>query len=175
MTCELTRPTRGGAGTYTLAYDAKNRLRTVTTCCGMSATTSSYKYDPFDFRIEKVEAGSTYRYSLEGEHLDVVRNGSNQVLASFSRGVEIDEVVSGYMRPTASSPFVGYVFPHDALRSVRALSGRTAKGTYLGGLLGNVVYDPFGIDTPVGTPPPSLTPRLRYTGRELDLNAGGLY
>ena len=74
-------------------YDQKNRMTRLSKAGGLEWT---FKYDPFDQRIEKAGPLGRRLYHLEGEHLESVYDGNGNTLARYFRGVVIDEIVHGY-------------------------------------------------------------------------------
>ena len=117
-----------GSNTTGLTYDARNRP--------IAIGANTYKYDPFDYRIEKSGSGGTLQYLLEGEHVEAVYKNT-QVEAKYLRGAVIDEVVMGHEKDAANQ-LTPYNFHHDALQSLNAKTGPD------GALLQTVAYGAFG-------------------------------
>jgi RHS repeat-associated protein len=114
----LTRKTLLATGNYSqYTYDAENRLTQVQEFAAgnpTAITTSSYRYDGFGRRIEKVANGQTKRYVYDGEDILLEYNGSNVLQARYTHGPGIDEplsrtpvtpgVGSGHQAVLASTP-----------------------------------------------------------------------
>jgi RHS repeat-associated protein len=159
----ITKKDGSGSTLQSSVYDAKGRLKSVTTS-GQSRTTQM-KYDPYDYRFFKYDSRGNQDYYLEGEHLDGIMSG-NQWQAKYMRGVVIDEIVNGYQFDT-SGTWTNYTFHHDALQSVLGLSGHD------GTVLQAISYGPFG--EVIGTAGAVNNNHLNYTGREEDPDSGLMY
>lgn len=155
-----------GAGTKLvhLEYDQRRLAKVM----GVNNQVSglSFDYDANAYRIQKQSAAGTKRYLLEGEHLEVVYNGNNQVTATYLRGAVIDEVINGFEK-NASGVMENRTFHHDQVNSVVALSDHN------GSKVQSIAYGPFGES--LGTATGSSQNAMQYTGREKDGETGLYY
>ena len=124
----LTRKTLLATGNYTAyTYDAENRLIKVEEfAAGAStpATTSTYRYDGFGRRIEKIGNGVTRRYVYDGEDILLEYDGTNTLVARYTHGPGIDEPIA------VTKGSSTYFYHQDGLGSVTDLTdsaGVTAK------------------------------------------------
>lgn len=147
--------TQTGTGAKTMAWDAKNRVASVTT----GSTTESYAYDPMDHRIKRAGgAVGNLDYFLEGDHLESVYSGG-QLQEKYFRGSTIDELVAGYTYQ--SGTLTPFMFQHDQVMSVSATT------TPNGGTQATQTFWAFGeTQSTTGT----TVTRQQYTGRENDGN-----
>ena len=102
---------------------------------------------------------------LEGEHLEAVYDGSEQILAKYLRGVVVDEIVNGYYYDEYGKK-TNYTFHHDHLSSVAALTAHE------GSTVETTKYGPFGEEI---ASTGSSENFLKYTGREHDAEIGLYY
>ncbi|MEW6401338.1 MAG: RHS repeat-associated core domain-containing protein [Chloroflexota bacterium] len=153
---------KNGAGTViqSIAYDAKGRAKSITTSGVGTAT--DLTYDPYDYRIGKIDSTGSRKYLLEGEHLEAIVSDNNWK-AMYLRGTVIDEIVNAYYFGT-DGKWVNYTFHHDALQSVLGLSGHE------GSVLQTISYGPFG--EKIATTGNANNNGLHYTGREEDPDTG---
>lgn len=147
--------TQTGTGAKTMAWDAKNRVASVST----GSTTESYAYDPMDHRIKRTGGSlGNLDYFLEGDHLESVYSGGT-LQEKYFRGSTIDELVAGYTYQ--SGTLTPFMFQHDNVMSVSA----TTKTN--GGAQAAQTFWAFGeTQSTAGTP----VTRQQYTGRENDGN-----
>jgi RHS repeat-associated protein len=146
-----------GSVVTSLSYDGRNRATAI--------GANTFKYDPFDYRIEKSNSGGIFQYLLEGEHVEAVYR-TGQVEAKYLRGVIVDEIVMGFEKD-AGNQLTAYNFHHDSLQSLNAKTGPD------GSVLQTASYGAFGNLLDETNPNPNAT-YVRYTGRELD-NTGFYY
>jgi RHS repeat-associated protein len=154
----MTRKTAkvGGAVT-TYEYDAENKLVWVVT----GGTTSKYKYDGLDRRVEKEVIAVTtkvtrYIYDLQDILLEL--DGSNNIVARYTHGVGIDEPL---IRETSGTN----IFYHaDGLGSITELSNQS------GTVVQRYTYSSFGeIESQLDT---NFVQPYTFTGREFDGEVG---
>jgi RHS repeat-associated protein len=146
--------------TWTLTWDTLDRLSAID-----GGFEARYVYDPLGRRIEKTEAGETFRYQYDG--LDVVAEyavaagGASSLAATWVFGPGLDEPLKIRRGATLAA------YHGDGLGSILAVSQVTATGatdllTYR--------YDAFGgLEATSG----SFDSTYTFTGRELDRS--GLY
>ncbi|HQY57678.1 MAG: RHS repeat-associated core domain-containing protein [Nitrospira sp.] len=160
----LTRKTLLATGNYSqYTYDAENRLTQVQEFAAgnpTAITTSSYRYDGLERRIEKVANDQTKRYVYDGEDILLEYDGSNVLQSRYTHGPTADE-------PIAVTNGGNTFFYHaDGVGTVTELTdsvGVVAKA---------YVYDSYGtILEATG----SLDQSYGYTGRELDQESGLYY
>ena len=152
---------RDGAGTILQSYtfDSKNRITAID---GPNLAANSYRYDPGDYRIEKIDSDNTRHYLLEGEHLEAVYDDTGVLRDRYLRGFVIDEIVNAELEDSTGSR-VNLSFHQDQLGSVEAVSDHT------GSTVAAARFGPFGnLVESTGVSPNYL----RYTGRELDADTG---
>jgi len=115
--------------------------------------TTTFRYDPFGWRIQKSGPLGTTNYLYDGANdIEEVDNAGN-VLARYTQGREIDESLAMFRSGTAS------YYEHDGVNSITSLSNGTAApaNTY--------TFDSFGeLTASTG----SITNPSQYTGREFD-------
>jgi RHS repeat-associated protein len=140
-----------GTNITSFAWDSENRLTQVTLPGTGGAVT--FKYDPFGRRIRKVSAAGTTDYVYDGANtLDEV-DGSGGVLARYSHGRGVDELLL-QLRSGVTNSYEG-----DALGSITSLSNAAAQ------LASTYTYSAFGnLDGSSVTAANSF----RYTGRDFD-------
>jgi len=138
-------------GTTNYTWDYENRLTQVT-LPGQGGTVT-FKYDPFDRRIEKISPTTTSIFAYDGDNLVETVDSSGGVVARYMQQQNIDEPLA-MQRGSATS-----YYEQDGLGSVTSLTN--AAGT----LAQSYAYDSFGNTTNSSG---SLTNFFRYTGREFD-------
>jgi len=131
----------------TYNYNQKRRVTTIT----QGKDTYTYKYDPNGHRISNHGPNLAHNYFLQAENLEAVYNDQNLPIQTCLRGVVIDEIVSCINNGT------NYTYHHDHLNSVTALTDNAGNPAQ------TFEYSPFGETLGNGTE------RMRYTGREADL------
>jgi RHS repeat-associated protein len=119
----------------------------------------TFKYDPFGRRIYKSSSAGTSVYAYDGDNLVEETNSSGAVVARYTQGEDIDELLAMLRNATTSYYHV------DGLGSVTSLSNGA------GALAQTYAFDSFGNQTSSSG---SLTNSFRYTAREFD-NETGLY
>ena len=133
-------------------WDFENRL-VQAVVPGANGGTTTFKYDPFGKRIEKLSPNATSIFLYDGVDLIETINGSGSEIANYTRTRKIDETLAELRGST-----VDY-YQTDGLRSTTSLSSSsgTVASTY--------TYDSFGnITNFTGT----LRNPFQYTGREYD-------
>jgi RHS repeat-associated protein len=155
--------TDGGTNTYT--YDVLNRQT------GMAGPggTAEYIYDAFGRRAAKVVDGTTTYYVYNDAYQVIEeRNGSDQLLARYTYGGYVDEVLT--MEHSGNT----YTYHRDALGSVTEVTDGS------GGLLERYEYDVYGaaqifdgsgsplVASAIGNP-------YLFTGRRYDPESGNYY
>jgi RHS repeat-associated protein len=141
--------------TYT--WDFENRLTSVFV---PGTGTVSFKYDPFGRRIQKSGPLGTTNYLYEGGTLIEEIDDSGNLLARYSEGTDVDELLTEYRSGTTS------FYQRDGLGSVTSLSSTA------GVLASTYGYDSFGkLTASTGM----LTNPFKYTGREFDSETGIYY
>ncbi len=134
------------------SWDFENRLTQVVVP-GTGGGTTTFKYDPFGRRIEKISPNFTSIFAYDGPNLVQTMNNSGSEIASFTQGAYIDEPLAE-LRSGSSS-----YYEADGLGSISSISGSsgTSRNTYS--------YDSFGnLTASSGT----LRNYFEYTGREFD-------
>jgi RHS repeat-associated protein len=117
----------------------------------------SFKYDPFDRRIEKSSGSGTSIYAYDGDNLIEETNSSGNAVARYSDGLNIDEPLAMLRSATTS------YYEADGLGSVTSLTSAA------GAVAQTYSFDSFGnIVATTG----SLTNSFRYTSREFDAETG---
>jgi len=149
----------GGAIIESYEYDQRRLISQIIT----GGNTSSFKYDPNAYRINKTTPTITNNYLLEGEHLEATYDATNNLKASYLRGVIVDEIINGFEKD-GSGKLINRSFHHDQVNSVVVVTDHTgiAAQTNQYGVFGESLST-TGADTN----------QLKYTGRESD--GGGLY
>ena len=134
-------------------WDFENRLMQAVVP-GTNGGTTTFKYDPFGRRIQKVGPLGTTNYQYDGDNLLEEMDAAGNVLARYTQTQRIDEPLAMLRSATAS------YYESDGLWSITSLS--TGTGT----VANTYTYDSFGNITNVtGT----LTNHFRFTGREFDV------
>jgi RHS repeat-associated protein len=137
-------------------WDFENRLIGAEGPRGHDYVTTSFKYDPFGRRIEKVSSfspGTTSIYVYDGDNLVETLDGNGNVVSRYTQGLGIDEPLAVYENGTTS------YYHADGLGSVVALTGSDGSVA--------VKYDYLSFGDPYSASN-SLTSAFRYTGREYD-------
>lgn len=143
-------------GTNTYAYDAENRLTSVTT----PATTVTHSYDPVGRRSKKIIGSTSTRYVYDGSQVVEEFDGNGQVLRRYVLGPGLD-------RPVAMVVGSNYFYYHfDGQGSVMALSDATGTDVEVYG------YGPFGGSTATTS---ALGNPYRYNARRYDQETGLYY
>jgi RHS repeat-associated protein len=144
-----------GDGTFTLGYDAENRL----VSASGGGNTASYAYDAQGRRKSKTVNGATTVFVTDADNREVLEyDGSNgQVLRWYAYGLG----------------------PNDVLGQINLPAG--TRATFIPDLLGSIVgtLDSAGTLTkigymPYGAPSNSAGP-FRFTGQHIDPETGGLH
>ena len=155
-----------------LDYDQRRLVKTIAATDDQNANnqTLSFSYDANAYRTGKQTnseqtGNEEKKYYLEAEHLESTYNQDDQLIASYLRGVVVDEVISGFEKNSTTGKLENRTFYHDQVNSVSELTNHN------GDIVQQLTYGPFGESlSDTGTSHNSL----RYTGRELD-SASGLY
>jgi RHS repeat-associated protein len=135
-------------------WDFENRLVQAT---NPGVGTTTFRYDPFGRRIQKSGSLGTTNYLYDGFNSVEEVDGSGNVLAKYSQGLDADEPLS-MLRSGVTS-----YFQTDDLRSTTSLSSTT------GALAKSYTYDAFGtLTASTGT----LTNPFQFTSREFDSETG---
>jgi RHS repeat-associated protein len=138
------------------SWDFENRL-TQAVVPGTNGGTTTFKYDPFGRRIEKISPSFTSVFVYDGSNLIETVNGSGAEIANYTQTQNIDEPLAELRGSTAD------YYEGDGLGSITSLSGSagTIANTY--------TYDSFGnLTASTGT----ARNYLQYTGREFDPETG---
>ena len=137
-------------------WDFENRLMQAVVP-GTNGGTTTFKYDPFGRRIEKISPTAASIFVYDGVNLIETVNGSGGEVASYTQMQNIDETLAELRGSTTD-----YYQP-DGLGSITSLSG--SSGT----LANTYTYDSFGnLTTSAGT----VRNYFQYTGREFDPETG---
>jgi RHS repeat-associated protein len=137
-------------------WDFENRL-TQAVVPGTNGGTTTFKYDPFGRRIQKSGPLGTTNYLYDGFNSIEELDGSGNILAKYSQGLDTDEPLS-MLRSGVTS-----YFQTDDLRSTTSLSSAA------GALAKSYTYDAFGnLTASTGT----LTNPFQFTSREFDSETG---
>ena len=142
---------RFASGTTTYSWDFDNRLTGVV--LPSSGGTTTFNYDPFGRRIEKISPTATSVFAYDGYNLAETVNGTGGEIAGYVQDQGIDESLAMDRNGT-----VDY-YEQDGLGSVTSLTAAN------GSVARTYTYDSFG-NTANSTGP--LTNFFRYTGREFD-------
>jgi RHS repeat-associated protein len=149
-----------GDGTWTLGYDAENRLLTAAKTTG-GTVSATYAYDPLGRRYKKSGTGVTTTYYLSDGSDEIAEYDSTKtVTVRYIPGPAIDEPIA---METASTGAHEY-FHTDRQGSVVAMSddtGAMIEGPY--------TYDPCGNGVPATGEP------YKFAGRRLDPETGFYY
>jgi RHS repeat-associated protein len=141
----------------TFVWDYRNRLTSATkkTSGGTTLSTSTYKYDLFDHRIERNENGTVLRTVYDGGNAWSDFNSSNTQTVRYLYGRALDQL---YARVDATNNIAFYLT--DLVGSVRDIV------TPAGSLLDHIKYDSFG--NILFENAPAAGDRFKYTSREYD-------
>src|SRR5580658_1586813 len=146
--------TLSDASDKSYTWDFENRL---TQAVVPSTGTVTFKYDPFGRRIQKSGPLGTTNYLYDGFNSIEELDGSGNILAKYSQGLDTDEPLS-MLRSGVTS-----YFQADDLRSTTSLSSAA------GALAKSYTYDAFGnLTASTGT----LTNPFQFTSREFDSETG---
>src|SRR5580658_387180 len=121
--------TEASARSYT--WDFENRL-VQAVIPGTNGGTTTFKYNPFSRRIQKSGHHGTTNYLYDGFNSIEELDGSGNILAKYSQGLDTDEPLS-MLRSGVTS-----YFQADDLRSTTSLSSAA------GALAKSYTYDAFG-------------------------------
>jgi RHS repeat-associated protein len=121
---------------------------------------STFKYDPFGRRIEKISPTATSIFVYDGTGIVETVNASGSPVARYTQGPIIDEPLAE-LRGTTTD-----YYEADGLGSVTSLTDTT------GALAQTYTYDSWGNQTASSG---SLTNFFRYTGREFDTETNLYY
>jgi RHS repeat-associated protein len=122
--------------------------------------TTTFKYDPFGRRIQKISATSTTNYVYDGANLIEEVDAAGTVLARYTQSIEVDEpLVATRGRNTR-------FYQADGLGSITSLASES------GAISSYYVYDSFGNLTASHG---SFQQPFGFTGRELDPETGLMY
>ena len=154
---------RGSAAAPSLAYDAENRLLSITT------PASTYVYDPLGRRVQKTVSGTVTSFVHDGDNEIAEYDTTGTLSRRFVPGPAIDDYIA-----MVTSSMVRTFFHTDHHGSVIAMSdtsGNLAEGPY--------TYDPYGncftgTSNCYNTLPASTVP-FKYTGQRLDPEQGFYY
>ena len=119
--------------------------------------TTTFKYDPFGRRIQKISPSFTSVFVYDGSNLIETLNASGAEVASYTQTRTIDETLAELRSGTTD------YYEADGLGSTTSLSASS-------GTLGNTyAYDSFGnLTASTGT----VRNYFQYTGREFDPETG---
>lgn len=120
-----------GTSTNSYVWDFENRLTSAT----VNGVTTTFKYDPFGRRIEKVSPSATTIYAYDGDNVIEELNGAGNATARYVQGLGIDEPLARVKLP---QPAATYFYQADGLGSITSLSDST------GALANTYAYDSFG-------------------------------
>jgi len=135
-------------------WDFENRLTQVV---NPSVGTTTFRYDPFDRRIQKQSPNFTSIFVYDGDSLLETLNASGSEVASYTQTQKIDETLAELRSSTTD------YYEADGLGSITSLSTSAAA------LANTYTYDSFGNTTAsTGT----LRNYFQYTGREFDPETG---
>jgi RHS repeat-associated protein len=135
-------------------WDFENRL---THAVNPGVGTTTFKYDPFGRRIQKISPSFTSVFVYDGSNLIETLNASGAEVASYTQTRTIDETLAELRSGTTD------YYEADGLGSTTSLSASS-------GTLGNTyAYDSFGnLTASTGT----VRNYFQYTGREFDPETG---
>ncbi len=140
-------------------WDFENRL-TQAIVPGTNGGTTTFKYDPFGRRIEKISPNFTSVFVYDGPNLIETTNGSGSEIASYMQTREIDTPLAESRGGTAD------YYEQDGLGSITSLSSSA------GAVANTYTYDSFGnLTNSTGT----LRNPFQYTAREFDTETGIYY
>jgi len=137
-------------------WDFENRLIQAVVP-GQNGGTTTFKYDPFGRRIQKSGPLGTTNYLYNGPNLLEEIDNSGNILARYTQGAFVDELLSELRSGTTS------YYEEDGLGSVTSLSSSA------GALANTYTFDSFGkLTASAGT----IVNPFQYTGREFDQETG---
>lgn len=140
----------------TFTWDFENRL-TQAVVPGTNGGTTTFKYDPFGRRIQKISPNFTSVFLYDGPNLIETANTSGTEVASYTQTQTIDETLAELRSGTAD------FYQADGLGSITSLSG--SSGT----LANTYSYDSLGnLTASTGT----VRNYFEYSGREFDPETG---
>jgi YD repeat-containing protein len=131
-------------------WDFENRLTQVV---NPGVGTTTFRYDPFGRRIQKISPTTTSIFVYDDSNLIETASSSGSVLARYTQGWNINEPLAMQRGSTGS------FYEADGLSSITSLSNAA------GALSQTYTYDSFGNTTNSSG---SLTNFFRYTAREFD-------
>jgi RHS repeat-associated protein len=138
------------------SWDFENRL-TQAVVPGTNGGTTTFKYDPFGRRIQKISPTFTSVFLYDGSNLIETVNASGAEVASYTQTRTIDETLAELRSSTTD------YYEADALGSITSLSNGT------GALANTYTYDSFGnLTASTGT----TRNYFQYTAREFDTETG---
>jgi len=162
----LTSGNLTGAGAWTFAYDAENRLLTADKTSG-GTVHATYAYDPLGRRTKKSGTGVTTTYFLNDGTDEIAEYDNTKTVTNrYIPGPAIDEPIAVENASTGAHEY----FQTNRQGSVIAMSddtGAKAEGPY--------VYDPYGNCFSGGSACSNSGEPYRFTGRRLDPETGLLY
>ncbi|HOW35740.1 MAG TPA: RHS repeat-associated core domain-containing protein [Candidatus Omnitrophota bacterium] len=141
--------TNDGTNTYT--YDTENHLSSVS---GLGS--GVYSYDGLGRRISKTVGGSTTYFVYDGDQIIEERDSNGTLLASYTYGEGIDEVL------TMNRGGQDYFYFYNGLGSVTNIANSRAQ------VVESYQYDVYGNPSTLST----IGNRYYFTGRELDEESG---
>lgn len=118
---------------------------------------TTFKYDPFGRRIEKVSPSATSIFVYDGNGLVETMNASGNTVARYTQGEKLDEPLA--MQRGATTDY----YEQDGIGSVTSLTDSN------GSIAQSYTYDSFGNTTNSSG---SLTNIFRYAAREFDTETG---
>jgi RHS repeat-associated protein len=140
-------------------WDFENRL-TQAVVPGTNGGTTTFKYDPFGRRIEKISPTTTSIFAYDNDNLIETVNASGGEVDRYTQGENIDESLAMERGSTVEH------YEQDGLNSI------TSLGNTSGALAQTYTYDSFGTQTASSA---SLTNFFRYAGREFDTETNLFY
>ncbi len=153
----LTKTARNGGDVTTYTWNSQDQLTKIDFSDG---TTAQYCYDGLGRRFEKNVNGTITRYIYDGFNILLEYDGSNALVARYSYGENIDQVLS--MERDGQSCF----YHTDNIDSIRKVTDSA------GAVVNTYDYDSFGR---FETRDESVTNLFTYTGREFDSESGLYY
>lgn len=129
-------------------------------------TFASYRYDGLGRRIEKNVNGAVTRYIYDGEDILLEYDGTNFLLAHYTHGLGIDDVVMLERDIDSSGTFDAserFFYQTDGQSNVTELTDST------GAVARTLVYDSYG---QIAQDTGGVEQPFTYTGRELDTESG---
>ena len=131
-------------------WDFENRL---IQAVNPGVGTTTFKYDPFGRRIQKISPSFTSIFVYDGSNLIETLNASGAEVASYTQTRNVDEPLAELRSSSAD------YYEADALGSITSLSNGT------GTLVNTYTYDSFGnLTASTGT----VRNYFQYTAREFD-------